>query len=44
VAPFGNNGNNYQLLKNSRVTTTGTAADTSTDTAIDSETATVTAT
>jgi hypothetical protein len=42
VAPFGSSGNNYQLLKTSRETTTGTAVDTST--AIDSETATATAT
>jgi hypothetical protein len=42
VAPFGSNGKNYQLLKTSRVTVTGTADDTSTaiDTATDFETAT----
>jgi hypothetical protein len=50
VASYGSNGNNYQLLKLSRVTTTGTAGDTSTniataiDIATDSETATATAT
>jgi hypothetical protein len=48
VAPFGSNGNNYQLLRTSRVTTTHTVVDTSTDTATvidnatDSETATAT--
>jgi hypothetical protein len=46
VAPSGSNGNNYQLLKTSRVTATGTSADIATeiDTATDSETATTTAT
>jgi hypothetical protein len=38
VAPSGSNGNNYQLLRTSRVTATGTTTDTSTDT----ETATAT--
>jgi hypothetical protein len=33
VAPSGNSGNNYQLLKTSRVTATSTTVDTSTDTA-----------
>jgi hypothetical protein len=46
VAPFGSNGNNYQLLKSSRMTATSTTTDTSTDiaidTATDSETATAT--
>jgi hypothetical protein len=40
VAPSGSNGNNYQLLKTSRVTATGTTADTSTDTATAIDTAT----
>jgi hypothetical protein len=50
VAPSGSSGNNYQLLRTSRVAATGTTANTSTDTAtaidaaIDSETATATAT
>jgi hypothetical protein len=42
VAPSGSSGNNYQLLKTSRVTATGTIDDTSIDTAIDSETTTAT--
>jgi hypothetical protein len=42
VVPSGSNGNNYQLLKTSRVTAIGTAADTSIDTATDYETATAT--
>jgi hypothetical protein len=48
LAPSGSNNNNYQLLKTSRVTATGIAADTSTDTATaidiatDSETAAAT--
>jgi hypothetical protein len=44
VAPSGSNGYNYQLLKTSRVTATGTAADTSTDTATVADTSTDTAT
>jgi hypothetical protein len=40
VAPSGSSGNNYQLLRISRVTAIGTTVDTSTDT----ETATATAT
>jgi hypothetical protein len=50
VAPSGSSGNNYQLLKTSRVTATRTTIDTSTniataiDTATDSKTATTTAT
>jgi hypothetical protein len=50
VAPSGRTDNNYQLLKNSSVTTTGTTADTSIDTvsaidnATDSENATATTT
>jgi hypothetical protein len=48
LAPSGSKNNNYQLLKNSRVTATGTTDDTSTniaiaiDTATDIETATAT--
>jgi hypothetical protein len=46
VAPFGSNGNNYQLLKTSRVTAIGTVFDTSTNiaTAIDTATTIDTAT
>jgi hypothetical protein len=50
VAPSGNNDNNYQLLKTSRVIAIGTTTDTSMetataiDTATDSEIATTTAT
>jgi hypothetical protein len=46
VATSNSNGNNYQLLKTSRVTEVGTAFDTSTDTttATDSETVAATAT
>jgi hypothetical protein len=50
VAPSGCSSNNYQLLKTSRVTATGTTIDTSTNTAtaidiaIDFETATAIAT
>jgi hypothetical protein len=50
VAPSGSNGNDHQLLKTSRVITTGTMVDTSMNTAtandiaIDSETTTATAT
>jgi len=40
VAPSGSSGNNYQLLKTSRVTATGTIVDTSTDTATAIDTAT----
>jgi hypothetical protein len=33
VAPSGSSSNNYQILRTSRVTVTGTTIDTSTDTA-----------
>jgi hypothetical protein len=40
VAPYGSSGNNYQLLKTSRMTAIGTTVDTSTDTATAIDTAT----
>ena len=40
MAPYGRNNNNYQLLKTSRVSATGTATDTSIDTATAIDTAT----
>jgi hypothetical protein len=44
VAPSGSSSNNYQLLRTSRVTATGTTVDTSTDTGTTTTTATAIAT
>jgi hypothetical protein len=44
MAPSGSNGNNYQLLKTSRVTATSTTDDTSSHTATSIDTATATTT